>query len=97
VTPELAAEGLARDLVRVVQMARREAGLDVSDRIAAVVQAPADVEAAAEANLAFIAGETLADAVTFGTEAEVSAVAPGFTGEVGEGVPVRVAVTRSAT
>ena len=28
VTPELAAEGLARDLVRAVQQARRDAGLD---------------------------------------------------------------------
>ncbi|MEU8611460.1 isoleucine--tRNA ligase, partial [Actinoplanes sp. NPDC048791] len=34
VTPELAAEGLARDLIRVVQQARRDADLDVSDRIA---------------------------------------------------------------
>jgi isoleucyl-tRNA synthetase len=95
VTPELAAEGLARDLVRVVQMARRDAGLDVSDRITAVVQGPADVVAAAAANLAFIAGETLADEVRFGSEADVSAVAPGFTGEVGEGVPVRVAVAKA--
>ncbi len=37
VTPELAAEGLARDLVRAVQQARRDAGLDVSDRIALTV------------------------------------------------------------
>ena len=41
VTPELAAEGLARDVVRVVQQARREAGLDVSDRISLVVEASA--------------------------------------------------------
>jgi isoleucyl-tRNA synthetase len=33
VTPELEAEGTARDLVRLVQQARRDAGLDVSDRI----------------------------------------------------------------
>src|SRR5690554_1792731 len=33
VTPELAAEGVARDLVRIVQQARRDAGLDVTDRI----------------------------------------------------------------
>ena len=37
VTPELAAEGLASDLVRAVQQARRDAGLDVSDRIALTV------------------------------------------------------------
>ena len=33
VTPELAAEGAARDLIRLVQQARRDAGLHVSDRI----------------------------------------------------------------
>ena len=37
VTPELAAEGLARDLVRAVQQARRDAGLDVSDRISLTI------------------------------------------------------------
>src|SRR5690606_37066485 len=37
VTAELAQEGLARDLVRVVQQARRDAGLEVSDRISLTV------------------------------------------------------------
>ena len=40
VTPELEAEGVARDLVRAVQQARRDAGLDVSDRIALTIAGP---------------------------------------------------------
>ena len=43
VTPELAAEGLARDVVRAVQQARREAGLAVSDRITLAVSGDAGV------------------------------------------------------
>lgn len=60
VTPELAAEGLARDLVRQVQQARRDAGLDVSDRIALTVAGSADVQAAARTHEQLITGETLA-------------------------------------
>ena len=45
VTPELESEGLARDLVRLVQQARRDAGLDVSDRIAVTVGLPAELHA----------------------------------------------------
>ncbi len=60
VTPELAAEGLARDLVRAVQQARRDAGLDVSDRIALTVGGSEAVQAAARTHEALIAGETLA-------------------------------------
>ena len=48
VTPELAREGLARDLVRVVQQARRDEGLDVSDRIALTLDAPEAVVDAVE-------------------------------------------------
>jgi isoleucyl-tRNA synthetase len=88
VTPELAAEGLARDVVRVVQMARRDAGLAVSDRIALVVDAAGEVAAAVEAHRAFIAAETLAESV------EIGPVADSFAGEVGDGVAVRVRVTK---
>jgi isoleucyl-tRNA synthetase len=60
VTPDLEAEGVARDLVRAVQQARREAGLDVSDRIAlSVVAAPAAADAA-RTHAGLIARETLA-------------------------------------
>ncbi|MGD9961044.1 isoleucine--tRNA ligase [Nocardioides sp.] len=64
-TPELEAEGLARDLVRQIQQARRDAGLDVSDRIALRVGGPADVLAAARTHELLIAGETLATSVSF--------------------------------
>jgi isoleucyl-tRNA synthetase len=87
VTPALAAEGLARDVVRVVQLARREAGLDVADRVALVVDAPAEVAAAVEAHRDFVANETLAASVTFGDAGD-----GGFEGEAGEGEKVRVAV-----
>ena len=46
VTPELAAEGLARDLVRAVQQARRDADLDVSDRIALTIAGSDAVQSA---------------------------------------------------
>jgi len=61
VTPELAAEGLARDVVRAVQQARRDAGLDVSDRIALrLTPGSAQVAAAVAAHRDFVGSETLA-------------------------------------
>jgi isoleucyl-tRNA synthetase len=64
VTPELAAEGLARDLVRAVQQARRAADLDVSDRITLTISGSAAVQDAAREHEALIAGETLATTFT---------------------------------
>jgi isoleucyl-tRNA synthetase len=75
VTPELEREGTARDLIRLIQQARRDEGLDVSDRIDLAVSGPADVVAAFEAHRELVMSETLA----------VSA-----SGEVGE-ASVRVA------
>lgn len=60
VTPELAAEGVARDLVRQVQQARRDAGLEVSDRITLTIAGSAEVQAAARTHEQLITSETLA-------------------------------------
>jgi isoleucyl-tRNA synthetase len=91
VTPELVAEGTARDVVRVIQQARRDAGLDVSDRIVLVVGADGAVADAVRAHAAFIAGETLATDLTVVPAAEVTAEpAP-----VGDGGEVRVTVAKS--
>ena len=93
VTPELAAEGLARDLVRAVQQARRDADLEVSDRIKLTVAGSESVQDAARSHEALITGETLAtsyDVVATATgsydaQAEVT---------VGEGEQATVGVTR---
>jgi isoleucyl-tRNA synthetase len=59
VTPELEREGVARDLIRKVQQARREADLDVSDRIALTIVGPSDEVAAFEAHRDLVMSETL--------------------------------------
>jgi isoleucyl-tRNA synthetase len=63
VTPELEVEGRARDLVRLVQQARRDADLDVSDRIELSVTASDEWIDAIDAHRDLIAGETLATSV----------------------------------
>ena len=62
VTPEMEAEGLARDVVRLVQQARKDEGLHVADRIHLVVDPGdhLDVRAAVEAHRHWVAEQTLA-------------------------------------
>jgi isoleucyl-tRNA synthetase len=62
-SPELEAEGVARDLVRAIQQARRDAELDVSDRIVLDVSATAEVADAARTHAELIRRETLATAL----------------------------------
>jgi isoleucyl-tRNA synthetase len=101
VTPELAAEGLARDLVRAVQQARKDAGFQVEDRIELTIAGGDAVRAAATAHEALITQETLAtsyavradlaeaDAEASGAEASVAEVS------VGEGEKASIAVKRA--
>jgi isoleucyl-tRNA synthetase len=59
----LEAEGKARDVVRLVQQARREAGLDVSDRISLELTVPASLATSLEAWRGLIASQVLASSL----------------------------------
>jgi isoleucyl-tRNA synthetase len=75
VTPELRRAGLAREVVRLVQDARKASGLAVSDRITLTWSASdPDVAAALREHGAAVAGEVLASAFT---EGPVGAVGEG--------------------
>jgi isoleucyl-tRNA synthetase len=63
--PELEREGLAREIVHAVQNARREAGLEVTDRIELGLGGDPELIEAAREHEAYIAGETLAVAVAY--------------------------------
>ena len=63
-TPELEAEGYARDVVRAVQEERKNRGLHIADRIDLSLSVPADHVADVEAWRDMIATETLALSVS---------------------------------
>ena len=63
-TPELIAEGYARDFVRLVQDCRKEMNLDFTDRINLGFTTASDVlREAIASNTDFITGETLASSL----------------------------------
>ncbi len=66
VDDELRREGLAREVVHAVQNARRDAGLEVTDRIALTLGGDAELLEAARAHEEYLAGETLATVVSYG-------------------------------
>ncbi len=94
VTPELAAEGLARDVIRAVQQARRAAGLDVADRIGLAVAGSPAALAAMTAHRDLITGETLATGLELlPATALDDDPAAGDPVSVGDGEAVRIRVT----
>ena len=62
-TPELVLAGLARDIVRRVQDARKNAGFEIEDRIVLTYQAGETLSKVFDTQRAYIAGETLADEI----------------------------------
>jgi isoleucyl-tRNA synthetase len=87
VTPELEAEGLARDVVRAVQQARRDADLQVSDRIVLTLGVDEVLKSQISVHEALIAGETLATEVVWDTTMERPVAI--------EGASIGVSVARS--
>jgi isoleucyl-tRNA synthetase len=63
-TPELEAEGLARDIIRAVQQERKNRDLDVSDRIQLSLAGSAAVVSAVEKHRELISSETLTTQLT---------------------------------
>jgi isoleucyl-tRNA synthetase len=63
VTPALEAEGRARDLVRSVQQERKDAGLDVTDRIKLTLSLPSALASSVAPHRDFIASQVLADSI----------------------------------
>ena len=59
-TEELIREGIAREMIRTVQESRKQAGLEVSDRIVLGVSGSAGVEAALDEFRDYLMSETLA-------------------------------------
>jgi isoleucyl-tRNA synthetase len=83
VTPELEAEGWAKDRIRELQELRKNTGLDVSDRISVVIAVPAEREDWANVHRDLIAREILATRFEFGEPSESV--------EIGDGVRVAIA------
>ncbi|STZ43452.1 isoleucine--tRNA ligase [Mycolicibacterium gilvum] len=83
VTPELEAEGWAKDRIRELQELRKSTGLDVSDRISVVMSVPSTHQQWAQTHRDLIAGEILATSFEFGE--------PDGATEIGDGVRVAIA------
>jgi isoleucyl-tRNA synthetase len=65
---ELRQEGLAREIVHAVQIARKDAGLEITDRIDLALGGDAELLAAARAHEDYLAGEVLATSVAYDAE-----------------------------
>jgi isoleucyl-tRNA synthetase len=87
---ELRREGIAREVVHAVQNARKAAGLAVEDRITLTLGGDAELLEAARAHEPYVAGETLAVAVTY----DGAGVADGEAASI-EGRPLVIVVERA--
>ncbi|KKM16638.1 hypothetical protein LCGC14_1683870, partial [marine sediment metagenome] len=66
ITPELAEEGLARELVHRIQSLRRAAGFDISDHITTYYQGPPRLQAVLQRHGDYVRQETLSEELVEG-------------------------------
>ena len=90
ITPELAAEGIARDVIRAIQQARRDASLDITDRIRIGLAADEEVRHAVQTHRTLIMQETLALAIDEAATAET-----GDPVAVGDGQSLRIRIDKA--
>jgi isoleucyl-tRNA synthetase len=84
---ELLREGLAREAVHAIQNARKEAGLEVSDRISLTLGGDDELLEAIRAHEDYVSGETLATSLSYdGAGGEATTI---------EGRELRIAVERA--
>jgi isoleucyl-tRNA synthetase len=84
---ELRREGLAREIVHAVQIARKDAGLEITDRISLTLSGDEDLIDAAQAHQDYLAGEVLATRVNY------HGIGNGATAEI-DGRELSIAVSR---
>jgi isoleucyl-tRNA synthetase len=83
---ELFREGLAREIVHAVQNARKEAGLEITDRIELTLGGDAELVAAAREHQSYLAGEVLATSVAYdGADGAAATI---------DGRALRISITR---
>jgi isoleucyl-tRNA synthetase len=86
---DLRREGLAREVVHAVQNARRQAGLEISDRIVLTLDGDDELLAAAQAHEGYLSGEVLAVQVRYDANGhdDIASI---------EGRELRISVARAA-
>ena len=70
VTPELAQEGLAREVAHRIQNLRRSANFDITDRIVTYYDGPEDLAQVMQVHGGYISDETLSDELVAGSAPE---------------------------
>ncbi len=75
-TPELEAEGWAREIVNRIQNLRKDSGLEITDRISLWVQAPSPLREALLAHSEWVASEVLAVGLAWDLQGVPASTAP---------------------